>query len=61
MLLAEDSPGSFNNMQLSVDFVQVDGISFICIPLINVLTLFPQGGFQFFLDCMVVNFCSKKK
>lgn len=59
MLLNEASPGSFDDMQLSVDFVQVDGISFICIPLVNGLELFLQCGFQFFLDCMVVNFCSK--
>lgn len=61
MLLAEASPGSFNHVQLGVDFLEVDGVSFIGIPFVNVLVLFPQGGFQFFSDCMVVDFCSKNK
>ena len=59
MLLAEASPGSLDDVQLSVDLVQVDGISLICIALINGLELFLQGGFQFFPDRVVVSFCSK--
>lgn len=61
MLLDDASPSSFDNMQLSVDLVQGDGLSFFGIPLVNVLVFVLQGGFQFLSDCIMVNFCSKNK